>query len=1502
MTQATFNGGTGNWSDPASWNPSVVPNNGNQGQDYDVTFSTGTLTQDIVSGVTINQLFMSGGTLILANPLTLNEGLQFTGGSITSGILNTVGGMQSALMTVSNTTINNSGDYTLSFASGNLFSGSGSIFNNSGSVSRSGGTGGVTFNIALNNSGIFEVGTGTLTLLSANGVTNSGLLQANNGSLLVLSGSGGGVFTNTGGTIEALDGSEVQLTAEAKIVGGTLSTAGTGVIRANGSQNIFLTDLTNASNLVANDNSDLGLDGAITNTGTITFTSLGNATDLEVQNNGVTLAGGGTISFVGSVSGINSASVGTRLTNVDNLLQGQGRFGQNVTAFTNQANGVILANVSGGTLTIDPVADGSALDEGASFLNNGVLRASGGGILLLTGNGGGAFANNNQIEALDGSEVQLTTEVSITGGTLSTTGTGVIRANGSQNVFLFDLTNAGTLLANDNSDLGLGGTITNTGTITLTSLGNATDLEVQGDELVLEGGGTVTFAGSVAGINTATLGARLTNTDNLLQGQGRFGQNVTAFTNQAGGIILANVPGGAVTIDPVADGSALDGGASFVNNGILRASSGGVLLLTGSGGGAFTNNNLIEALDGSEVQLTTEVAITGGTLSTTGTGVIRANNSQNVFLTDLTNTGTLIANDNSDLGLSGAIVNSGSITLSSLGNATDLEVQPGGATLTGGGTVTLTGSVAGVNAITTGTRLTITDNLIQGQGRLGQNVTAFTNGTGNLINANVDGGTLTIDPSAVALDGDPVFLNNGTLRASNNSVLLLTGNGGGSFTNTNGLIEALADSEVQLTAGATVIGGTLSTTADGVIRANNGQDVFLTDLTNAGTLIANDNSDLGLSGTITNSGTISLNSLGNATDLEVQTGGVTLTGGGSVTLAGSTVAGINSATTGARLTNVNNLIQGQGRLGQNNTAFTNQAAGIIEANVNGAALTIDPVAENSVADLGPAFLNAGILRASNGGILVLTGNGGGAFTNNNLIEALDGSEVQLTGGVSITGGTLSTSGTGVIRANNSQDVFLFALTNAGALVANDNSDLGLGGTITNTVSIAINSLGNATDLEVQAGGLTLTGGGTVTFAGSSIAGLNSAVTGTRLTNVNNIISGQGRLGQNVTAFTNGAAGVIKATVSGATLTIDPVTEANVIDGGSAFLNHGILRAGNGGILLLSGNGGGAFTSDGTIEAITGGTLQFTGAVTSSGLVDVGSDTLSITGSGSYTQTAGTFRLAGGTVTSSTALNFVDGLVDARGTINASLTNIANLQPALGGSGLFVTGNVTLLSASRLTFQLGGLTQGSQYGFLNVNGTIALAGQLVVSFVNNFQATNGNNFTILSSTTLSGTFGNVASGSRVNAADGSGSFLVTYTTNNEIILSDFQGDLLVAGAVTLPNEHKTATPAAPALASAVATRASSDEPRALGSKGRGARPRATNPRLGLALQNTDQLRELMEGENNTTSGGVLTVHPAPPKAQPGKNRHLVPPLTGGRHPAPAHLTAAKAKPVLRTREN
>ncbi len=1144
VVTATYLGGTNNWSNAPRWstNP-LVPNNGNGGTNFNVALGSGSLTQDIAPSVIIEQLQMSGGTLTLTNPLSLNAGLQFSGGTITNGVLNVAGtSTQSAVMGATGLTVNNSGAYSLTQASGNAFSGTGTLFNNSGTIARSTGMSGVTFNTSVNNTGI---------------------LRASNGATLILTGAGGVLYNNAGGTISALDGSIVQLAAGASVTGGTLSTVGTGVIQANSSNNssIFLTDLTNAGALIEINDSDITLAGTITNSGSITTATTTSVTDLILGAGGVTLTGGGTVNLSSGNDGLRAATAGDRLTNVNNLIRGQGLLGQDSAAISNQTAGIIDADVGGASLTLDPG------NEANAFLNDGILRASNGGTLILSGNGGGVFTNNNLITALNGSIVQLTAGASVVGGTLSTAGTGVVQANSGNNtsIFLTDLTNAGTLVGINDSDITLAGTITNSGSITTASTTTVTDIIIAAGGVTLNGGGTVTFSTSNDGIKAAVNGARLTNVNNLMRGLGLLGQDSTAITNQASGIIDANVNATSLTLDPANVTNA------FINDGILRASNGGTLILSGNGGGVFNNNNLITALTGSVVQLTAEASIVGGTLSTAGTGVFQANSSDNtsIFLTDLTNAGTLVGINDSDITLAGTITNSGSITSASTSSVTDIIVAAGGVTLTGGGTVTL------------------------------------------------------------------------------------------------------------------------STSNDG----------------------------------------------------------------------------IRAAAAGAQLTNVNNLIQGQGLLGQDSTAITNQASGIIDANVNAASLTLDP------ANVANAFVNDGILRASNGGTLILSGNGGGVFSNHNLVTALDGSVVQLTAGASLVGGTLSTTGSGVIQANSAANtsVFLTDLTNTGALAAINDSDLTLAGTITNSGSITSATTSTVSDIVIAAGGVTLTGGGTLTLSTSN-DGIRAAATGARLTNVNNLIQGQGLFGQNNTAFTNQAAGIVDANVNGATLTLDPVTEASVTDGGASFLNNGLLRASNGGILLLSGASGGAFTNSGTIAATTGGVLRFNGTVNSSGTVDVGAN--SLTATGTYTQSAGSFLLAGGTVQSNNALSFQGGLIDARGTITAAIQNNAMLRPALGGSGLNVTGNISLLSASNLVFQLGGLTQGTQYGFLNVTGNVSLGGSLNVSLVSNFQPSSATNFTVLSSTApLTGTFANVASAGSLTTTNNSGSFTVTYS-GNSVVLSNY----------------------------------------------------------------------------------------------------------------------------------
>ena len=310
------------------------------------------------------------------------------------------------------------------------------------------------------------------------------------------------------------------------------------------------------------------------------------------------------------------------------------------------------------------------------------------------------------------------------------------------------------------------------------------------------------------------------------------------------------------------------------------------------------------------------------------------------------------------------------------------------------------------------------------------------------------------------------------------------------FDNTGGAISALTGSEVQLTNGAFVLGGTLNTAGTGVVR--NLDIATLSGLTNAGAFIANNGSTTILIGTITNKRSLTIFSTGSFTDLTLS-GNVTLNGGGTLLLSSA-----DRLRGSGILTNVNNIIQGEtnsgGSLGMNEIGIINQAGGVIDANVAGLALVVDP---NSADGL----VNHGLMRASNGGILLLTGSNGGGFTNNNLILATGaGSEVQLTSGASIFGGTLNTASGGLFRNLNSAT--LSGLTNAGAFFANNGSTTTLIGTITNSGSLTIGSTGSFTDLSL-AGSVTLTGGG--------ILNLTSAdrVRGSGiLTNVNNTIQGE----------------------------------------------------------------------------------------------------------------------------------------------------------------------------------------------------------------------------------------------------------------------------------------------------------------------------------------------------------------------------------------------------------
>ena len=129
----------------------------------------------------------------------------------------------------------------------------------------------------------------------------------------------------------------------------------------------------------------------------------------------------------------------------------------------------------------------------------------------------------------------------------------------------------------------------------------------------------------------------------------------------------------------------------------------------------------------------------------------------------------------------------------------------------------------------------------------------------------------------------------------------------------------------------------------------------------------------------------------------------------------------------------------------------------------------------------------------------------------------------------------------------------------------------------------------------------------------------------------------------------------------------------------------------------------SFYNNGNVNVQLGELGLYTFGTVNSGTVTVSSGTsLDVD---SYTQTAGSTVLNGGTINGGT-LNINGGSLSGTGTINADVTNAGQVIP--GGTGaagtLTINGNYTQTATGTLDIDIGGTTAGSQYDQLAVSGT------------------------------------------------------------------------------------------------------------------------------------------------------------------------------------------------------
>ena len=721
-----------------------------------------------------------------------NTALNLNGTLTNNGVVNMQSAGNSTDFVIAGTqTINGTGTINLSNTSANriysnvastLTLGSGQTLSGSGQI-------GVTAVFSLNNAGtIIATQSNPLLVNAGAGVTNTGTLRADGGTLQLQT-----TINSAGGSIEARNGSLVQLMGGAVINNANFSATGVGsLIATQSGTTVTLGGGTVNGPMTVTDNSALKLTGDVTYNGVLTVASAGNSTDL-VLSGARTISGAATIQLSNTTANrIYGATAADSLTIANGVtIRGSGQLGAG-TAAAIANNGTVIANQT----------NALTLNSAGSVTNNNVMRADGAGTSLTIASTAVTQGASGTLNAINNGTVSLTGGTTITGGSFSTASGGQV-AVASGTVSIGGVTNTGTFNIRDNTALNLNGTLTNNGVVNMQSAGNSTDFVIAGTQTI-NGTGTINLSNTGANrIYAAVAGNGLTlGSGQTLQGAGQIGVGGQFnFTNN--GTIIGNV----------SSGLAFSSTGTVTNNNIVRADGGPVVITATSFG--QSGSGVVNAINSGIVSLTGNATVTGGSFTTASGGQIRTVGGNAANIANVTNSGTFNVVDNSTLRLAGTIANDGAINMNSAGNSTDLRVV-GNVTLGGSGTTTLSNTNANrIVANTSADQLTVgAAQTLQGSGQLGG---------GSVLNI-FNQGTIVANQSSalnVQIGLGASFQNQtgGAVRAANGATLSVLG--GTTFTNNvGGVVQALANSTVVFQNGAVVTNLVGNTLSGGIWQAN----------------------------------------------------------------------------------------------------------------------------------------------------------------------------------------------------------------------------------------------------------------------------------------------------------------------------------------------------------------------------------------------------------------------------------------------------------------------------------------------------------------------------------------------------------------------------------------------------------------------------------------------------------------------------------------------------------
>ena len=636
-------------------------------------------------------------------------------------------------------------------------------------------------------------------------------------------------------------------------------------------------------------------------------------------------------------------------------------------------------------------------------------------------------------------------------------------------------------------------------------------------------------------------------------------------------------------------------------------------------------------------------------------------------------------------------------------------------------------------------------------GAAGQNIRitgyAFDNLAGGLVEAGSGGSIQFTNYSASAAE----FTNAGTIRAATGGTIELeSGTFSGTFlsslTSTGGVVAvgSLVDNTGQtlvldpatignlnLFSGGTIRGGIITSVGGASLTMPNAGSVTLDNVTLDTDFVAAGNSTISVPGSLTiNAGhRLSLGSGTNAATL-VFTGSASnsLLRGGTGTAEVAFAGGISNLyhNNGTLEIGSGVLIHstgGSGNFNNNSRAFTNN--GRIEADVAGQTIDINAT----------GMTNAGVVGASNGGVLSVYGNLTpttlGTFgAVDGILRLRSGAVFDLQGGVftmtAATGGMQLSGGT--IRNGTLSD-------GGAAMTLGPSSGTLEGVTLDQNLTVASRTLQAPTGLSIQGGRtLNLESSGTLSLSGVGAArSITRAGSGTA-----EIVLGSGAISANNTGtLTLGPGVLVRSGANGS----GSIGTGNT----TTLVNQGTIAVEQSGrsITLFTNSTSGSIDNQGLIQVVQGATLSTNARPLFNNNASIGGGV----------QIGGTLSLGNG----------------------IALTNNGRLAPGSSPGLTTITGNLVLGANSILDIEVGGLARGTQYDAINVSGTATLGGDVNVTRFGAYTETAGDLVRVIAAQGgVSGTFAQINGAVAWNAQSDASNVYLQAISNDPIVVWTLNG--------------------------------------------------------------------------------------------------------------------------------